>query len=54
MNVQPFTVQVPDAELTDLRTRLAHTRWPEYREWGHVPMWSDPEGVADLILEGTR
>jgi pimeloyl-ACP methyl ester carboxylesterase len=37
------------------RDRLpAHTRWTEHREWGHVPMWCDPEGVADLILEGTR
>ena len=32
----------------------SHTRWIEKRSWGHVPMWCDPEGVADLILEGTR
>jgi hypothetical protein len=29
MNVQPFTVQVPEAELVDLQTRLARTRWPD-------------------------
>ncbi len=30
-----------------------HTRWLEPHGWGHVPMWSDPAGVATLILEGT-
>ena len=29
MDTQPFIVQVPEAELTDLRTRLARTRWPD-------------------------
>jgi len=37
------------------RTGLpAHTRWIEKPGWGHVPMWVDPAGVAELILEGTR
>jgi pimeloyl-ACP methyl ester carboxylesterase len=31
----------------------AHTRWVARRGWGHVPMWADPEGVSQLILEGT-
>ena len=26
---EPFTVAIPDADLDDLRFRLAHTRWPE-------------------------
>src|SRR5215469_10515304 len=26
---QPFRVDVPDADLTDLRQRLARTRWPD-------------------------
>jgi pimeloyl-ACP methyl ester carboxylesterase len=29
MPVEPFTVAVPEATLTDLRERLARTRWPE-------------------------
>jgi pimeloyl-ACP methyl ester carboxylesterase len=29
-----------------------HTRWVEVPNWGHVPMWVDPEGVAQLILDG--
>lgn len=37
------------------RTRLpAHIRWIEKPRWGHVPMWVDPAGVAELILEATR
>jgi len=34
------------------RIRLpAHTRWVEAHGWGHVPMWMDPIGVSQLILE---
>jgi len=29
LRLQPFHVRVPDADLTDLRGRLAGTRWPE-------------------------
>jgi len=29
MNKEPFVITVPDATMTDLRERLAHTRWPE-------------------------
>jgi len=32
----------------------AHTKWVKRRGWGHVPMWVDPVGVSQLILEGTR
>ena len=31
----------------------AHTTWIDEPQWGHVPMWVDPAGVAQLILEGT-
>ena len=31
-------------------TLPAHTRWIEPPNWGHVPMWRDPTGVAELIL----
>ncbi len=30
-----------------------HARWLSKAGWGHVPMWVDPAGVAQLILEGT-
>jgi pimeloyl-ACP methyl ester carboxylesterase len=29
MNIQPFTIQIPQAELDDLQARLARTRWPD-------------------------
>ncbi len=35
MDVTPFVIEVPEAELSDLRARLRQTRWPE------------PEPVAD-------
>ena len=35
-------------------TLPAHTRWLEMRGWGHVPMWLDPIGVSQLILEATE
>ncbi len=37
------------------RSKLpAHTRWVEKQGWGHVPMWADPVGVSQLILEGSQ
>src|SRR3954451_14627942 len=27
--IRPFTIEIPQADLDDLRTRLAATRWPE-------------------------
>ena len=29
MNIQPFTVQIPQADLEDLQERLKRTRWPD-------------------------
>ncbi|MBE7551188.1 MAG: alpha/beta fold hydrolase [Anaerolineales bacterium] len=29
MNIQPFTIQLPQADLNDLQERLARTRWPD-------------------------
>lgn len=31
----------------------AHTRWLHPEGWGHVPMWDDPDAVAELILQGS-
>ena len=30
-----------------------HTNWIVKPGWGHVPMWVDPRGVAELILTAT-
>ena len=32
----------------------AHTHWITKPGWGHVPMWIDPAGVAQVIADGTR
>lgn len=32
----------------------AHTRWVEKQGWGHVPMWIDPAGVSEFILDATQ
>ncbi len=45
-------LMTPNARLRD--ELPSHVRWLEPRGWGHVPMWKDPEGVAQLILDGTR
>lgn len=37
------------------RQRLpSDTVWIDKNRWGHVPMWADPAGVTQLILDGTR
>jgi hypothetical protein len=28
-DITPFRIEIPQADLDDLKTRLAHTRWPE-------------------------
>ena len=44
--IEPFTVQVPEAALADLRERLRRTRWPD-RET--VPDWS--QGVPLAVMK---
>jgi pimeloyl-ACP methyl ester carboxylesterase len=36
------------------RNLPVQTRWVKRHGWGHVPMWVDPPGVAQLILHGTE
>src|SRR5918911_410524 len=43
--IAPFRIEIPDAELDDLRTRLGSTRWPE-RET--VENWSQGVPLAYL------
>jgi len=46
-DMTPFRIHVPDAQLADLRRRLAATRWPEPET---VPDWS--QGVPLAYLQG--
>jgi pimeloyl-ACP methyl ester carboxylesterase len=58
--VVPVTVAFGDRDWTlpkgsQSRQALpAHTTRIRRPRWGHVPMWIDPVGVSQLILEGTR
>lgn len=48
--IEPFQIEVPQAELDDLRLRLARTRWPEQEP---VPDWS--QGVPlNVVTELCR
>ena len=55
----PVTVAFGDRDYivtkcSEWRHRLpAHTRWFRMQGWGHVPMWVDPIGVSQLILQET-
>ena len=44
-SIEPFTVDVPDAVLDDLRDRLCRTRWPEPEP---VEDWSQGTPLAYL------
>jgi hypothetical protein len=44
--VEPYTLSIPDAALTDLHTRIDATRWPEAET---VDDWS--QGVPLTILQ---
>jgi pimeloyl-ACP methyl ester carboxylesterase len=44
--VRPFTVDVPEAELEDLRTRIAATRWPEVE-----PVADQSQGVQSATVQ---
>lgn len=43
--IRPFTVAIPDADIEDLRMRLARTRWPDQET---VPDWSQGVRSANL------
>jgi pimeloyl-ACP methyl ester carboxylesterase len=55
----PVTVAFGDRDfILPTRSRCrselpAHTGWIEKPGWGHVPMWVDPLGVSQLILNST-
>ena len=49
MHPQPFTVHVPDEVLDDLRSRLAHTRWPEPLPYPGWISGADLNYLRDLV-----
>lgn len=39
--IRPFSVEVPEEDLVDLRERIAARRWPD--EGNHFAAWQEPE-----------
>jgi len=53
--IRPYTVRVPEGILTDLRDRLARTRWPdevEDVEWGYGIPLGYMKGLVEYWREG--
>ena len=51
----PFNLHIPDAEIVDLRQRLARTRWPDeppHESWSTGTSLSYMHGLADYWREG--
>ena len=53
--IRPFTFDVAAADLDDLQSRLAHTRWPEREtstDWSQgIPLaYTQEEGVSELLM----
>ncbi len=57
IEIRPFHVDVPEADLTDLRRRIAATRWPEKETVADqsqgVPLAMTQE-LAQLLGNGVR
>ena len=49
MSIQPFTIDIPQADLDDLRDRLGRTRWP-----GELPGVGWERGVPVDFLKASR
>ena len=51
---KPFSLRVPDAEIADLRERLARTRWPDraLEPWSTGTSLAYMRGLADYWQKG--
>ncbi|MGP3750136.1 epoxide hydrolase family protein [Streptomyces sp. IBSNAI001] len=47
--VRPFTVSIPDAEIDDLKQRLARTRWPDPETVGDWSQGARVDNVRSLV-----
>jgi hypothetical protein len=51
--IRPFTIETPEADLDDLRARIAATQWPEKEtvpdDWQGVPLAMP--GAAGAVLQ---
>lgn len=49
MHITPFTIRIPDEVLSDLRTRIRNTRWPEKAPGGAWAQGTDLEFLKRLL-----
>ena len=56
--IRPFHVNVPEAELTELRRRINSTKWPEPGNWLRMPtqgvQLATVQALAQLLGDGIR
>jgi len=55
VDITPYTVRIPERTLTDLRDRLARTRWPDEVEgagWGYGIPLGYMRGVVEYWRDG--
>ena len=51
MLIQPFTIAVDDEVLTDLRDRIARTRWPDSVAGAGWAYGADPAYLRELVTD---
>src|SRR5262245_49250895 len=49
MNIQPFTINIPDKELNELQRRLNYTRWPDEVEAACWDYAAKPAEMQELV-----
>jgi hypothetical protein len=54
MDIQPFTVHIPETELVDLQTRLGRTRWPDEIAGADWAYGANLAYLHDLVRAATR
>jgi Epoxide hydrolase N terminus len=58
--IRPFTIEVPEAELEDLRARIRATRWPEretvedFRRACNSPSFKRSRGIGRQNMIGVH
>ncbi len=52
--IRPFTVNVPEADLVDLRRRIAATRWPTKELVADRSQGVQLATIRDMAKKGTR
>jgi hypothetical protein len=49
MQIEPFTISVPESAIVDLRDRLAQTRWPNHLEGVGWDQGTDRDYLESIV-----